>query len=41
MIAIVSMVGTDAGVGLHTPKLNVPEDFKVRYMEKFSIFLAK
>ena len=26
MIAIVSMVGADAGLGLHTPKLNVPED---------------
>ncbi len=24
------MVGADAGLGLHTPKLNVPEDFKVR-----------
>ncbi len=30
MIAIVSMVGADAGLGLHTPKLRVPEDFKVR-----------
>ena len=30
MIAIVSMVGADAGLGLDTPKLNVPEDFKVK-----------
>lgn len=29
LIAIVSMVGLDAGIGLKTPKLEVPDDFSV------------
>ncbi len=29
MIAIVTMVATDAAIGLDTPKLLIPHDFKV------------
>ena len=29
MIAIVTMVGVDAAIGLPTPKLTVPKEFKV------------
>ena len=28
-VAIVAMVGMDAGIGLATPKLNVPAQFRV------------